>query len=133
MDVIWRKVIRVSLLAINRHLFSLFKRSARVLECYPMQAAFCPQDCNGKQTNFPTFSILLTQRKYYQIRTMSSCTPPGRKSFLYRKLCPPPSQDFQASSSSIALVGSILAGVYMLVGPIAAASVNRLVVELKGR
>jgi len=34
-------------------------------------------------------------------------------------------QDFEASSSSIALVGSILAGVYMLVGPIAAASVNR--------
>ncbi len=30
-------------------------------------------------------------------------------------------------------MGSILAGVYMLVGPIAAASVNRLVVELKGR
>jgi hypothetical protein len=29
-------------------------------------------------------------------------------------------------------VGSILAGVYMLVGPIAAVSVNRLVVELNG-
>ncbi len=46
---------------------------------------------------------------------------------------PPPPQDFQASSSSIALVGSILAGVYMLVGPIAAASVNRLVEGLEGR
>jgi hypothetical protein len=30
-------------------------------------------------------------------------------------------------------VGNILAGFYMLVGPIVAASVNRLVVELKGQ
>jgi hypothetical protein len=67
------------------------------------------------------------------VRSYELMHTPKEKNFFILEVEPTPPQDFQASSSSIALVGSILAGVYMLVGPIAAASVNRLVVELKGR
>ena len=45
--------------------------------------------------------------------------------YSYGVLLEPLKSEFQSGTGSVALVGSILAGVIMLTGPVAAASVNR--------